>query len=140
MVRFSIVLYIFNSMLFSKIYIPLWLDFQSGFVPKWLGDKLDLHSTMVRFSIDSASKKDIVDARFTFHYGQIFNEIRESLNYASDAIYIPLWLDFQFNWVFPVKISGNDLHSTMVRFSMTTIAKRQTKNNFIYIPLWLDFQ
>ena len=77
------------------IYIPLWLDFQSD--QHILKPILytDLHSTMVRFSILILILQIIQKLKFTFHYGQIFNNIWRHSESICVQIYIPLWLDFQ---------------------------------------------
>ena len=40
-------------------------------------------------------------------------------NNARIKIYIPLWLDFQFIEMMALEIAIKNLHSTMVRFSIT---------------------
>ena len=78
---------------------------------------------MVRFSIISIAKRNRKIRKFTFHYGQIFNREKTIKNYEQFAIYIPLWLDFQYKNKEARELRKHDLHSTMVRFSINYLRK-----------------
>ena len=97
---------------------------------------------------------------FTFHYGQIYYNFSPNNVISSSVIYIPLWLDLLlFTNENKIEEIAN-LHSTMVRFIITTVSVSTSITSpftfhygqiyyagirddeflkaHIYIPLWLD--
>ena len=99
-----------------NIYIPLWLDLLYSINRCVLFQTKNLHSTMVRFIISFRHYSDIIIARFTFHYGQIYYIKKASTKILHEKIYIPLWLDLLYAITQSADLINPDLHSTMVRF------------------------
>ena len=69
MVRFSMNTFDICNNARIKIYIPLWLDFQFIEMMALEIAIKNLHSTMVRFSIDYFTTSLPNPTLFTFHYG-----------------------------------------------------------------------
>ena len=122
----------------DAIYIPLWLDLLFLFAQVQKVFYIYLHSTMVRFIISKDFIISCIMKKFTFHYGQIYyvDDTIERSQFL--VIYIPLWLDLLFKNRFLRIHDERDLHSTMVRFIMSSRAIAFEELCEIYIPLWLD--
>ena len=98
------------------IYIPLWLDLLSLLKSRRIGQKKNLHSTMVRFIILPLPSRPRFSRAFTFHYGQIYYYLSALEFLIIKNIYIPLWLDLLFQLLYCLYPCPSHLHSTMVRF------------------------
>ena len=100
--------------------------------------KPNLHSTMVRFSIIKIIQNGGLKMRFTFHYGQIFNQGGRASRMGHQNIYIPLWLDLLFQ-SFPnprLHVIKFTFHYGQIYYLILELFCEAEIT--IYIPLWLD--
>ena len=115
---------------------------------------------MVRFIMDFLENPVNCIPPFTFQYGQIYYARDYRFFFISKIIYIPIWLDLLFLYLYLVHRKLFHLHSNMVRFIIRTSDRlnsdiltftfqygqiyysiSQSSNDVvsrIYIPIWLD--
>ena len=141
------------------IYIPIWLDLLWLSVGRSDRGHTDLHSNMVRFIIYRFYRTVYACYWFTFQYGYIYYEERQSVSGCLSNIYIPIWLyllwgrDYRLQngeiiyipiWLYLLSI-GNAIGSPncwKFTFQYGYIyykhkRKTHTSQLAIYIPIWL---